>query len=76
MPSIFLSFTRSAIFSRSAALFTWYGNSLTMIAVRSPRTSSNATCARMITRPRPWAYIWRMASTVSHSPVRVLRCFS
>ena len=69
MPSIRLSLTRSAIFSSSAALFTWYGSSVTMIAVRSPRTSSKATWARMTTRPRPWAYIWRIASTVSHSPV-------
>ena len=57
-------------------MFTWYGSSVTMIAVRSPRTSSNATWARMTTRPRPWAYIWRIASTVSHSPVSALRCFS
>ena len=76
MPSIFLSLTRSAIFSSRAALFTWYGSSVTMIAVRSPRTSSNATCARITIRPRPWAYICRIASTVSHSPVRALRCFS
>ena len=76
MPSIFLSLTRSAIFSSSAALFTWYGSSVTMIAIRSPWTSSNATWARMTTRPRPWAYIWRIASTVSHSPVIVLRCCS
>ena len=69
MPSICLSLTSSAIFSSSAALFTWYGSSVTMIAVRSPRISSNATWARMTTRPRPWAYICRMASTVSHSPV-------
>ena len=57
-------------------MFTWYGSSLTMMAVRSPRTSSNTTWARMTTRPRPWAYIWRIASTVSHSPVSALRCFS
>ena len=65
MPSIFLSLTRSAIFSSRLALFTWYGSSVTMIAIRSPWTSSNATWARMTTRPRPWAYIWRIASTVS-----------
>ncbi len=76
MPSIRLSLTRSAIFSSSDALFTWYGSSVTMIEVRSPRTSSNATWARITTRPRPCAYICRMASTVSHSPVRMLRCFS
>ena len=73
MPSIFLSLTRSAIFSSSVALFTWYGSSVTMIAVRSWRASSNATCARMTTRPRPWAYISRMASIVSCSPVSGLR---
>ncbi len=76
IPSIRLSLTRSAIFSSRLALFTWYGSSVTMIAVRSPLTSSNATWARMTTRPRPWAYIWRIASTVSHSPVSRLRCFS
>ena len=76
IPSMRLSFTRSAIFSSRVALFTWYGSSVTMIAVRSPRTSSNATWARMTTRPRPWAYIWRIASTVSHSPVSELRCRS
>ena len=75
MPSIFLSLTRSAIFSSSEALFTWYGSSVTMIAIRSPRTSSNATWARITTRPRPWAYIWRIASTVSHSPA-TFRCCS
>ena len=73
MPSIFLSLTRSAIFSSSAALFTWYGSSVTMIAVRSLRVSSNATCARITTRPRPWAYMSRMASMVSCSPVSGLR---
>ncbi len=54
-------------------MFTWYGSSVTMIAIRSPRTSSNAHWARMTTRPRPWAYIWRMASTVSQSPEIELR---
>ena len=73
MPSIRLSLTRSAIFSSRLALLTWYGSSVTTIAVRSPLTSSNATWARMTTRPRPCAYIWRMASTVSHSPVSALR---
>ena len=73
MPSSFLSLTRSAIFSSSVALFTWYGSSLTMIAVRSSRASSNAHCARMITRPCPWAYISRIASIVSCSPVSGLR---
>ena len=72
-PSSFLSLTRSAIFSSSADLFTWYGSSLTMIAIRSPLTSSNATWARITTRPRPWAYIWRIASIVSQSPLIVLR---
>ena len=73
MPSSFLSLTRSAIFSSSDALFTWYGSSLTMIAVRSWRASSNVHRARMITRPWPCAYISRIASIVSCSPVSGLR---
>ena len=36
MPTIFRSFTRSAIFSTSVALFTWYGSSVTMICSRLP----------------------------------------
>ena len=73
MPSSLFSLTRSAIFSSRVALFTWYGSSVTMIAVRSRRVSSNATCARTTTRPRPCAYISRIASTVSCSPVNVFR---
>ena len=37
MPSIRLSLTSSAIFSSRLALLTWYGSSVTTIAVRSPR---------------------------------------
>ena len=57
-------------------MFTWYGSSLTMIATRSRRASSKATWARMTTRPWPWAYIWRMASTVSVAPVMAFFCCS
>ena len=35
------------------ALFTWYGTSWTMIAMRSLRTSSKEVLPRMTTEPRP-----------------------
>ena len=57
-------------------MFTWYGSSVTMIATRSRRASSKATWARMTTRPCPWAYIWRIASTVSVTPVMAFFCCS
>ena len=70
---IFFAPTRSAIFSMSVDLLTWYGSSVITTAMRPARISSKATWARMITRPRPVAYRWRMASTRSRSPVSVLR---
>ena len=63
--------TRSAIFSMSEVLLTWYGSSVTTTAMRPGRTSSNVTCPRMITRPRPVAYMCRIASCRSFSPVTV-----
>ncbi len=42
-------------------------------AMRPGRTSSNETWPRMMTRPRPVAYMWRMTSTRSFSPVIELR---
>jgi hypothetical protein len=52
---IFLEPTRSAIFSIRVDLLTWYGSSVITTAMRPGRTSSKATWARMITRPRPVA---------------------
>src|SRR3972149_2456429 len=43
------------------------------MAVRFWRVSSKAHWARMTTRPRPWAYISRMAATRSCWPARALR---
>ena len=76
MPSSRLSLTSSAIFSSRVALFTWYGSSVTMIAVRSPRTSSKATWARMRTRPRPVGV--HQPDGVDRLPLAGdrLRCFS
>ncbi len=54
---IFFAPTRSAIFSMSVDLLTWYGSSVTTTAMRPARISSNATWPRMITRPRPVAYM-------------------
>ena len=45
MPSMRLARTRSAIFSTSVALFTWYGSSVTMIWLRLPLAVSS-TCTR------------------------------
>jgi len=42
MPSILPSRTKSAIFSSSRALFTWYGSSVTMIDWRLLRFSSTS----------------------------------
>ena len=43
-----------AIRSSSERLFTWYGSSSTMIAIRWPRSiSSKCVAARITTRPRP-----------------------
>ena len=57
MPSSFFSFTSSAIFSISRALFTWYGSSVTTIASRPLLVDSRSRpCARMRTRPRPVRY--------------------
>ena len=53
MPSMVPARTRPAIFSISAALFTWYGSSLTMIWARPCSTSSISLRARTMTRPRP-----------------------
>ena len=54
MPSIVFSRTRSAIFSISLALFTWYGISVTTIDVRSPFfVVSSRVFARMRIEPRP-----------------------
>ena len=54
MPSTFFSFTNSAIRSSKFFLFTWYGNSSTMIAWRAPLSiSSKWVLARITTRPRP-----------------------
>ena len=64
--------TSSAIFSMRVVLLTWYGSSVTTTAM--PRADLlERDLARMITRPRPVAYMWRMTSTRSFSPVIVLR---
>ena len=52
IPSIFFSFTKSAVRLIISALFTWYGISVTMID-SLPSTSSKPTLARITTRPRP-----------------------
>ena len=65
--------TSSAIFSISVVLLTWYGSSVTTTAMRPGRISSKETWPRMMTRPRPVAYMWRMTSTRSFSPVSELR---
>ncbi len=54
MPSIFRSRTRSAIFSTSVALFTWYGSSVTTICVRPPRADSSSIVVRACITTRPW----------------------
>ena len=54
MPSIVFSRTRSAIFSISLALFTWYGISVTTIDVLSPFFEvSSSVLARRTIEPRP-----------------------
>jgi hypothetical protein len=55
MPSSFLSRTFSAMRSSSDFLFTWYGSSSMMIAMRPPSLpySSKWVLARITTRPRP-----------------------
>ena len=54
MPSTFFSFTNSAMRSSKFFLFTWYGNSSTMMAWRAPLSrSSKWVLARITTRPRP-----------------------
>ena len=55
IPSILLSFTSSAIFSISLALFTWYGISVTTIRCLFSFTSCISVRARIIIRPRPVA---------------------
>ena len=64
MPSIFFSLASMAIFSTSAALFTWYGSSVTTMRCREPplSASSTAALARTITRPCPVSYASRMPS--------------
>ena len=46
IPSIFFSFTSSAIFSINRALFNWYGSSVMMICSRPPPFSISSTTAR------------------------------
>ena len=55
IPSIFFSFTSSAIFSTKVFLFTWYGNSSTINIWRLPTLSMSSTWVRprITTRPRP-----------------------
>ena len=52
-PLIFLSRTSSAIFSMIRSRDTWYGTSVTTMAVRPLRTSSTSVTARIFTEPRP-----------------------
>ena len=47
------SFTSSAIFSASRALFTWYGSSVTTIRARPLGLSSTCETARTLIEPRP-----------------------
>ena len=64
----FLAPTWSAIFSIRVVLLTWYGSSVITTAIRPGRISSNATWPRITIRPRPVAYMCRMASIRSFSP--------
>ena len=50
---IFLVLTRSTMLSMSEARFTWYGSSVTMIALRLPFSDSVCALARTRMRPRP-----------------------
>ena len=53
MSLIFCSFTRSAIFSASRALLTWYGSSVTTILLLPLAPSSICVTARTLSEPRP-----------------------
>ena len=61
IPSIFLSFIRSAVFLIMSALLTWYGISLTIIHSLPP-TSSKLDLALITIRPRP---VWNASFTPS-----------
>ncbi|EKD67979.1 MAG: hypothetical protein ACD_48C00127G0003 [uncultured bacterium] len=56
MPSIFLSFTRSAILITKFALFTWYGSSVMEIADFPCPISSISAFPRMTIFPFPVPY--------------------
>ena len=55
-------FTRSAIFSASRDLLTWYGSSVTTMRPRPPDPSSTEHTARILIEPRPVSYASRMPS--------------
>ena len=69
MPSTTLSRTSSAIFLSSLALLTWYGISVTTIALRSLlATSSIAVRARSVMDPRPVWYASAMPARPTMNP--------
>jgi hypothetical protein len=72
-PSIFLRLDEVGDLLESVALLTWYGSSVTTIAMRPARISSNATWARMTTRPRPCGVHLADRVDRSFSPVIGLR---
>ena len=53
MPAISFWLTRSAIFFNTRSWETWYGSSVTMMAVRPFRISRGSATALTLTEPRP-----------------------
>ena len=62
IPSILFSFTRFAIFSINLALFTWYGNEVTMIFCLPLLISSISASALTVIFPLPVVYACLIAS--------------
>jgi hypothetical protein len=65
--------TSSAIFSMSVVLLTWYGSSVMTTDMRPRAILLEGDLAADDDPPAPVAYMWRMTSTRSFSPVSVLR---
>ena len=53
MPAISFWLTRSAIFFNTRSWETWYGSSVTTMAVRPGRISATSATALTLTEPRP-----------------------